>query len=124
MGIYVELPNKFGKAEQLKLLAKAVELKSGPQVYNPAQGKTYVVVVENPQFDAALIAGDQAEIDRVNRSIANGDDRHVHWLLVDKSEVVKLNPRASTTSNGRCNRSGLVLCCSCSEGAKSLDNHS
>jgi len=95
VGIYVELPNKFGKTEQLKLLAKAVELEIGPQVYDPAQGKTYVVVVENQFFDAALIAGDQAEIDRVNRSIANGDDRHVHWLLVDKSEVVKLNPRAS-----------------------------
>jgi len=52
-------------------------------------------VVENQFFDAALIAGDQQEIDRVNRSIANGDDRHIHWLLVDKSEVVKLNPRAS-----------------------------
>jgi hypothetical protein len=98
MGIYIEVPDKIYKAEQIIMLYGAEKITPHPTEIQRRdlsfvpEDKVLVCVVNNISFEAALIVGDDGELDRVASSIEDGDNRKLEWLLIDKQTVIENYP--------------------------------
>lgn len=89
MGCYIDLPMKTSKAEQLiGLGAQRIDVPPSNLRALP-DGKVLICVVKNPTFDAAGVAYNQAELDRMLGGIAGRD--HM-WLVLDRSIALELAP--------------------------------
>ena len=89
MGLYIEVPQRFNKTEQLMQLYNAEPIPQ-PQKFNPPTGKTLICVVSNPLFDAAGICFDEREFQEF--ADTRFDNRPRSWLLMDTEVVKQLNP--------------------------------
>lgn len=89
MGYYIEVPHHKDKATQLRQLHGAEVLTDVPRIADVPPDKVLICVAENPLFDAAGVAYDQAEAD----AFAEFDGRRKTWLLLDKAKALALQPR-------------------------------
>ena len=89
MGYYIQTPNNQNKAEQLVRLHNAQRILGQPETFDPPKDKVLICVVQNGPFDAAGICFDSREFDEFTRS---SDDRPKTWLLMNKEQVLYLNP--------------------------------
>lgn len=98
MGLYIEVPNKFGKVQQIRNLDARVQRLGGPPVWQDIpEGFLAVCVVWNPNFEAAAVAYEKREIARFNDP---RDDRPKTWLLVPTDLVKRLAPGYSAYMGG------------------------
>lgn len=101
MGFYIETPgHQFGKAQILCTDhgAKVVKMSSGPitgwdrlERIVEDHKQVLIAVVQNQDFDGAMIVYDMNELDRIRNSVERGDRRAISWLTMEPSVVRKLN---------------------------------
>lgn len=85
MGYYIEVPEHFGKADQLRALYGAEPVESA---YPPPEGKTLVCVVDNGWMEAAGVIYDSTEY----KAFSDPDDpRPRTWLLLDTDKARDLS---------------------------------
>jgi hypothetical protein len=96
MGCYINLPMKTSGAEQL--VARGATIIKRPATFSGIpEGKVLVCVVQNPTFDAAGVAYDEAEFRRMLSSMGPRDHT---WLLLDRSLALSLNPHIPNYETG------------------------
>lgn len=88
MGVYLEVPDRLGKAMQLKRDHGAQVVVKPEKLSEIPKDKTLICVVENGLFDAAGVAYSQKEMDE----FAHFDGRPKTWMLISTSEVLKMSP--------------------------------
>lgn len=101
MGFFIETPgHTFNKAQVLcrEHDATLVKMSSGEvKAWEPLEKivndpkHVLICVVQNEAFDAAMIVYDDRELDRIRRSVENGDRRPLSWLVMDPLVVKRLN---------------------------------
>jgi len=90
MGIYLQVPEKFYKANQLKVLYGASVVERPAHFSDVPEDKYLLCVVSNPSFDAVGVAYSEKEY--IEFALPD-DPRNPHrdrprtWMLIDKDKA-------------------------------------
>jgi hypothetical protein len=90
MGYYIEVPESYDKAIQIKALYGGQKF-SGTEFSEVPEGQTLVCVVSNVMFDAAAIVFDEREMHEFSDS---NDLRPKQWMIIGTDKAIEACPEA------------------------------
>jgi hypothetical protein len=89
LGYYIEVPNRFNKAEQLVKIHKARILNHTPDWNEAKPDEAIICVVDNRAFEAAAFCYSPRELDEFKADMI-GTQRPRKWLIMDRKLACQL----------------------------------